>query len=197
MGPCSGPSAPDKRRACVWSVFRNRKSFKISFPSLYYRRECVNRKVSQVPVSWQLCGLGRLGVPRTFIPVSCGIYHWVPFWVLFCGNLLLNLHNGSAFSDFLPLHWGPAARGENSLHTGNWRKLKSSKAYWDGNDIPSIQVSAFRICEAKKQCHSFNIYREHIMYSGTGHGLEGRQKCKTQPSLEDACQEGHGNCDRP
>lgn len=49
----------------------------------------------------------------------------------------------------------------------------------------------------KKQCHSFNIYREHIMYSGTVHGLEGRQKCKTQPSLEDACQEGHDNCDRP
>lgn len=33
------------------------------------------------------------------------------------------------------------------------------------------------------------------MHSGTVHGPEGRQKCKTQPSLEDACQEGHDNCD--
>lgn len=33
------------------------------------------------------------------------------------------------------------------------------------------------------------------MYSGTVQELEGRQKYKTQPGLEDSCKERHANCD--
>ena len=54
--------------------------------------------------------------------------------------------------------------------------MKIKQAWWGGNDFPSIQAFAFRTCEARKQCHSFNVYREHTECSVLGSVLEDMQK---------------------
>lgn len=86
----------------------------------------------------------------------------------------MSSHRGSVLSAFFALgFWLP--EGKIVTHR-EMAEVKIKQAWWDGNGFPSIQVFAFRICEARKQCHSFSVYREHTKYQVLGSVLEGMQK---------------------